>query len=227
MADENTCGTLIRAAAAGTRKSRAEFARRYLDVVKAYLAARWRGRSLASEADDGVQEVFVECFRKDGVLDKANPSRAGGFRALFYGVVRNVAMRIERRRVRLDRRRETGSFHPDEIDGDEERLSLVFDRAWARSILKEAGARMRADAAREGGAALRRVEILEARFQDNVPIREMAERFQVDASVLHHEYARARNEFHAALGAVVAEELSVAGGEAVERECRRVIELLR
>ena len=38
---ESTCWTVIRAAAAGSPADREELARRYLGVVRAYLAARW------------------------------------------------------------------------------------------------------------------------------------------------------------------------------------------
>ncbi len=40
---ESTCWTIIRAAAAVNPADREEMARRYLGVVRAYLAARWRG----------------------------------------------------------------------------------------------------------------------------------------------------------------------------------------
>ena len=60
---ESTCWTVIRAASAGSPAERAELARRYLGVVRAYLAARWRDSHLRADLDDAVQEVFVECFR--------------------------------------------------------------------------------------------------------------------------------------------------------------------
>jgi RNA polymerase sigma-70 factor (ECF subfamily) len=63
---ESTCWTVIRAAAAGSPTDRDELARRYLGVVRAYLAARWRGSALRRDVDDAVQEVFVECFRSVG-----------------------------------------------------------------------------------------------------------------------------------------------------------------
>ena len=39
---ESTCRTVIRGAAAGESSDCAELARRYLGVVRAFLAARWR-----------------------------------------------------------------------------------------------------------------------------------------------------------------------------------------
>src|SRR5215831_5732627 len=97
---ESTCWTVIRAAAAGSPADREELARRYLAVVRAYLAARWRGLNLRAELDDAVQEVFVECFRQGGALEAAGAGRVSSFRAFLYGVVRNVARRFESRPVR-------------------------------------------------------------------------------------------------------------------------------
>jgi hypothetical protein len=60
---ESTCWTVIHAPAAGSAADREELAHRYLGVVRAYLAARWRGSALWSNLDNALQEVFVECFR--------------------------------------------------------------------------------------------------------------------------------------------------------------------
>ena len=99
-APESTCWTGIRAAAAGSAGDREEVARRYLAVIRAYLAARWRGSPLRPDLDDAVQEVFVECFRQGGALEAAGAGRVPSFRAFLYGVVRNVARRFESRPVR-------------------------------------------------------------------------------------------------------------------------------
>ena len=72
----STCWTVIRGAAAGNPADRDAFARRYVRVVRAYLAARWRASPNLQDLDDAVQEVFVECFRHDGVLEQADPRRA-------------------------------------------------------------------------------------------------------------------------------------------------------
>ena len=68
-APESTCWTVIRAAAAGSAGDRDELARRYRAVIRAYLAARWRGSPLRPDLEDAVQEVFVECFRQGGALE--------------------------------------------------------------------------------------------------------------------------------------------------------------
>src|SRR5205085_10915889 len=86
-ARDSTCWTLLRDAAAGGEASRAEFAARYAPAVRAYLAARWRGSKLLRELDDTIQDVFIECLRDGGLLDRARADRPGGFRAFFYGAV--------------------------------------------------------------------------------------------------------------------------------------------
>jgi hypothetical protein len=77
---ESSCWTADRAAAAGNPADREELACRYLGVVRAYLAAPWRGADLQSDLEDAVQEVFVECFREGGALEAAANGRVPSFR---------------------------------------------------------------------------------------------------------------------------------------------------
>ncbi len=130
-AAESTCWTIIRAAAAGSPADREELARRYLGVVRAYLAARWRGLVLRDDLDDATQEVSVECFRRGGVLESAGAGRVPSFRAFLFGVIRNVARRFENQQPRF-------APLPDAIDADEESQSRLFDRTWAQAIMEEA-----------------------------------------------------------------------------------------
>ncbi|MFN0136470.1 MAG: RNA polymerase sigma factor [Phycisphaerae bacterium] len=190
-----TCWTMIRDAAAGDARQRDVLARTYGPAIGAYLHARWTDPRRAADVDDATQEVFVELFRANGALQRANAER-GGFRALLYGVVRNVALRIESRRAAqppaMDVHEHAG------IVADETRLSLAFDRAWAVATVRAAASRMRR-AAGIDVAAVRRVELLQMRFENDLPIREIAARWAVDAGQLHHEYAKARAEFREAL----------------------------
>jgi RNA polymerase sigma-70 factor (ECF subfamily) len=194
---ESTCWTVIRAAAAGSPADREELARRYLGVVGAYLSARWRGSVLRPEVDDAVQEVFVECFRHGGALEAAGAGRVPNFRAFLYGVVRNVARRFESRPARAAR-----PFT--DIAANEESLSQLFERTWAQAIMTETAQLQQRRARARGPEAVQRLELLRLRFEENLPIRTIAQRWGVPAAKLHHAYALARQEFKAALLDVVA-----------------------
>jgi RNA polymerase sigma-70 factor (ECF subfamily) len=194
---ESTCWTVIRVAAAGSPTDRDELARRYLDVVRAYLAARWRGSALREELDDAAQDVFVECFRDGGAVEAAGAGRVSSFRAFLFGVVRNVARRFESRPAR------PAAPLPD-IAADAASQSRLFDRTWAQAIMAEAARLQRQRAAETGPEAVQRVELLRLRFEENLPIRAIAERWNIDAAKLHHAYALARQEFRTALQEVVA-----------------------
>ena len=84
---------------------------------------------------------------------------------------------------------------------------------------------MSEEAARGDDGARRRVELLRRRFSDGAPIRDLAREWGVDADRLHHEYARARDEFRAALHAVVALECGGTSGD-VARQCAELVQLL-
>lgn len=194
---DSTCWTVIRAAAAGSPADREELARRYLSVVRAYLAARWRGSALQPDLDDATQDVFVECFRQGGALEAAGAGRVPNFRAFLFGVIRNVARRFESRPVRA-------ADPLPEIATDDASQSRLFDRTWARAVMAEAAQLQRMRADERGANAVQRVELLRLRFEEGLPIRAIAERWGVDPGPLHHAYALARKEFRAALLEAVA-----------------------
>jgi hypothetical protein len=196
-ASESTCWTVIRAAAAGSPADREELGRRYLGAVRAYLSARWRGSALRDYLDDATQEVFVECFRQGGAVEAAGAGRVPDFRAFLYGVIRNVARRFESPPA-------CAAGPLPEIAADDVSQSRLFDRTWAQAIMAEAARLQRQRAAESGPEAVQRVELLRLRFEENLPIRAIAELWATDAAPLHHAYALARQEFRAALLAVVA-----------------------
>jgi len=212
-----TCWTLIRAAAGGDPAARERFARVYLAVVKAYLDVRWRGAK--HDVEDAAQDVFVECFRAGGVLEKADPEKGGGFRAFLLGAVRNVARRLEARK-RLD------AQLPADLPADDTGPAEAFDRAWARSLLKEAARVQETAAAQVGPAAVRRVELLRLRFGEGLPIRDIAARWKIEAAKLHHEYATARNEFRTALRGVVAFHHPCATDGEIDWRCGELLSLI-
>jgi RNA polymerase sigma-70 factor (ECF subfamily) len=206
---------------AGDTAARDQFARRYLPVVRAYLATRWRGTPLLDRVDDAVQEAFVACLRPGGALDRLDPTRPGGFRPYLYGVVRHVALHHEAGHARELPRADVSDL--DRLPGDGPELSGVFDRAWARALMREA-AELQAQRADADGPR-RRVELLKLRFQDGLPIRDIARRWGVDPAGLHREYAKARQEFREALRAVVAFHRP-GTAEEVDRACGELVAAL-
>jgi len=223
-APQETCWTLIRAAAHGQAAEREAFTRRYLPAVRAYLAARWKYAPLRSEIDDGVQEVFMVLFKQGGALESADASVGRGFRAFLYGVTRNVALHMERSNARRAARVEPGlGSEPPAADPS---LSRVYDQAYARAIMRESSDVMTAKARVSGDAALGRVEILKLRFEQGLPIREIARLWSCDPAELHLEYAKAAREFRAALREVVGVSERCAP-DRLDRECDRLLQLLR
>jgi RNA polymerase sigma-70 factor (ECF subfamily) len=222
----STVWTVIRHAAEGVASARASFAETYLPVVRAYLAARWRGTSLIDEVDDATQEVFVDFFKEGGALTRLRADEPGGFRAFLFGVVRNAALHAETRRRRRGGRVEGGSPEVERIAGDEESASHAFDRAWAVAMVHQARRLQGERASSAGEEAVRRTEILRLRFQEGLPIRDIATAWGVDAAAVHYQYARARKEFAAALREVVAEHHPGTDAEIDER-CESLLALLR
>jgi RNA polymerase sigma factor (sigma-70 family) len=199
---ESISWTIIRSAAKGNSDDRNHFVHRYQSVIRSYLADRWRNSPCLGEVEDAVQEVFVKCFQSNGVLDRADSERPGGFRAYLFGVVRNVARRLEAGKKR-DRLAPTDEWLDlKDLPGDDS--ERAFDRAWTLGLLWEA-AQFQANSARQKGErAVKRVELLHLRFYKSLPIREIAHLWQADAVFLHHEYALARQEFKEALLEVIA-----------------------
>ncbi len=220
-----TSWSLIEAAASGSQAARTAFTDRYLPVVRAYLGARWSGTPFAGEIDDAVQEVFLDCFERGGVLERAEPGRGSGFRAFLFGVTAKAALHFETRRARERERKAGGSFHPDSIAAHGASLSRVFDQEWARAVMREAAELQSMRARERGREALRRVELLHLRFHEGLPIRDIARLWADDPARLHHEYAQARKEFLDALREVVGLH-ERCPPESLEEECSRLIELL-
>lgn len=225
---DDTCWTLIRAAASGSTREQEKFARTYEPVVRAYLGARWRGRKeLLQDLDDAVQEVFIDCLKPAGALMRVDPDRPTGFRAFLYGTVRNVALRAERRFARNRLRQEQSTNPIDACSADDESLGVAFDRSWALALVRVAGMRQRRRAADAGEAAQERVKLLHMRFHDGLPIREIARLWETDAARLHHVYATARKEFRRYLEEVVSYHHPDAAREDVSVECERLLEFVR
>ncbi len=225
MQPDETCWTLIQAAAHGAAYERDAFARRYYAPVEAYLGARWSGNRLLQERDDAVQEVFFEFFRQGGVLERTVRGAPGGFRALLYGVARNVARRVETAQARAREHPPESALNLDAVERDEATLSGAFDRAWALSLMREALELQTRRAQDAGQQAVRRIDLLRLKFEENLPVRAIAERWGAERSAVHEEYRRARGEFKQALFDVVSFHHPDDPRNA-EKECAQLLELL-
>lgn len=216
---------MIHGASGGRAEDRETFVRRYGPLVKAYLKARWRSSPQAEDLDDAYQEFFIECFRQGGALDRVQPGRGGGFRAFFYGVLRNVALRAESKRGRQREQQITTGVGLEDLEHREARIHALFERGWARSVMREAAGRQEEEARRLGDEALRRVELLRLRFHDDLPIRVIAERWGADPVRVHRDYAKARREFRQALREVM-DFYHPNAPEEAEKECSRLLGML-
>ena len=222
--DLSTCWATVQRAVAGSHADRDAMSHRYWGPVRGYLQARWRGSPLAESIEDATQEVFLELFRKQGAIDRFDVAKTSRFRAFLYGVVRHVALRFEDRR----RRSATRGFQDaqwEAVASDDERLSQMFDRLWAENLVRQAAEQMAKQAQAKGPEAVRRVELLRLRFHEEMPIRDIARRWGLDADRVHKEYAKARREFRATLQEVA----SFHGGttDDLNAEFRLLAELLR
>ena len=212
MESESTRWSIIRGAARGNAAEQEFFVLRYDPVVRAYLGARWRASPLVADLDDAAQDVMLACFQPRGVLDRADPRRS--FRGFLYGVMRNIARRVE------EKRRELADIDLDRVEADGAALSTVFDRAWAAALLQAAAA-LQAERATDDRQR-RRVELLRLRFQEDLPVRDIAALWKEDSAWVHHECATARQEYKIALREVVREH--TAGNVTdIDEECSRLL----
>lgn len=222
---DETCWSLVHRAAAGDGESRSRFGRTYLPLVRSFLAGRWRNTRFAPDVDDAAQDVFVECFRANGPLLRADAT-TGSFRGFLFGIVRNVAMRVEARGVVQapgSAAESTGTPPAAEIADAADSSSRQFDREWARALMREAGELMQHRAADDG--ARQRVALLRLRFGEALPLRDIAARWQLDVEVLRRACVRAREEFRSCLRHVVAFH-AVRTETDLDDECRRLFALL-
>jgi RNA polymerase sigma factor (sigma-70 family) len=221
-----TCWDLIRGAAAGQSEDRDEFTRRYLPSARAYFCARWEGTTLIQSVEDAVQEVFLDFFRSGGAFDRLDELAAGGFKPFFFGVVRTTALHFETRRARAHEREERWKVDSELILAREKSISTLMDRTWALALIDQAVDRHSEWARAQGSEALRRVELLRLRFQEGMPIRDIAAKWQEVPARIHKEYARARQEFRCHLTQVVAAHGPGEPGE-VERRLKELLAAFR
>ncbi len=222
----DTSWTIIEAAAEGDADARERFAALYAPALQAYFRKRWQHDPVLASVDDAVQEVFVDCFKPAGVLDRVDCTRDGGFRAFFYGVARTTARSFERAHGKNRARNLNDAFDADALaTDDDEDLTRVFDREWARSIVQESAVLYRHRAEAIGGREMLRVEILRLRFECGLPIREIAAQLDLTPKLAHKEHALARKSYQRILEEVVAAHYASDETQVAEK-CREVLRLL-
>lgn len=222
---ESTCWTLIRSAASGDPADREAFSRRYVPVVRLYVSARLRLPIEHPDVEDASQEVFIDFLKEGGALERADPSRAGGFRAFVYGISRKAAALVERRRSRQREVPASDSYALEGAEQDETSLDAVFDRAWAELVTSEARALMEVRAGRvgSGGALLR---VIRLRYDVGLKPGEIASRMHVDVNVIYRLLERGKKEFRASLVAVMAVYHPDDTESELERRCADLLSVL-
>ena len=112
------------------------------------------------------------------------------------------------------------------IDSSDASQSQVFDRAWARLVVREAYDTLIAD----GGTcpdALRRLQVLRLRYQEGLPPREIARRLAIaDVRAVYQMLSTGRTQFRRALTAVMRSYNPSASPSEIERYCRDLLGLL-
>ena len=197
--NDSTCWSVVLGAAAGETWDREAFSRIYGPVIRRYLAARWRAPVDDPEIEDATQEVFVQIFKPHGALGNLEPTRPGGFRAYLFGIVRNVALMVERSDRRRQRRVGTESaFEAEPPVADETTMSQVFDREWLEAITREAKELMtRRWKTRCSGQDHAR--LLERRYADGIAPRDIATEMGCSVETVYEALRRAKEEYRTAL----------------------------
>jgi len=224
---DSTSWELVLRTRDGDVAQRAVFVERYAPALRRWLARRWRRGGLVAQIDDAVQDVFVECFKPDGALARVERGERGTLRRYLHGVVRHVAARYERSAAGVAPQRAAAAIDADELVNPVTTLSERFDRAWAEALVREAALQLEARAEGLGEPARRRVALLRLRFQEGLPLREVAERLGVEADYAHHQFAKARREFRDAIFVVLRRRNTGATAQDLERRVAELVDLLR
>ena len=170
-------------------------------------------------------EVYLECLREGGVLERCRDEPPGGFRPFLLAVVRNIARRVEERRAGRRERQLTTEFQRDGGVDEDADPAHKFDCTWAVTIVRNARRRVEERLGQGSPAAQRRVELLRLRYQEGLPVKEIAPQIGEDSRRVHHQLEEARRDFHRALREEVAFHLP-GSAEEVEQECRLLLGLL-
>jgi RNA polymerase sigma factor (sigma-70 family) len=199
------------------------------DILERLLQRYWRpvycfvracGGSSAGAPEDLTQEFFTHML-SHGHFEKLSPER-GSFRGFLKTAVRNFvgsAGRVARNRVRLFSQAEAEAAWQGcpELRPDE-----AFDRAWSRSVLREAVALLERDmrnAGRERAFALFQSYSIDR--TDDVTYQALAQRFEMSEHDVRNRLREVRQQLREILRKLVREYL--APGDDVEAELKFIL----
>lgn len=186
-------------AAAGDVVARTEFWEHHARQVRTWLWFRWSRSSLRGCIDDAAQEVYLECCRPGGALTRFVAERAEhGFAGFLRGVVRNVAHRFEHQRARERAQRadyaDTRSAALATVERQPGDAGPDVDHEQVVAALEHLD---RDDPARGTPRSLR--TFLRLHFDEGLPVRTIARRWQEPADRVHELRRRACRRFRACL----------------------------
>jgi RNA polymerase sigma factor (sigma-70 family) len=224
---DSTAWAVIEAAASGDAAARNAFLESYEPGIRSLLRMRWLNSAHREHIDDAVQDVLLECFKHGGILEKAEQRETNNFRVFLKTVVRHVAGRYEQRQQRTRKRHRSRALEEAEHAAQQTAASRILDREWAREVLRAAAAEQARWAKDVSAAARLRVDILRLRFEDGKPVRDIAAELELEPAYVHHQFAKAKHDFHRALLRVLRSRRPGVEDEQLEDECRQLISLLR
>ena len=201
---------------------REEFCRRYDSVIRAYLATRWRLPRTHEEVTEATQEVFLQCLREGGALERVDPNRPGGMRGYLYGITSRTASQFERQQARWKRDGTGRALEGDWIEADEATLSRAFDRAWASMLAREARREHRRMAEAGSERARLRLFCLEQRVYHGRWPREIAETVKLPAARVSELLHEAMGDYRAALLSVMASHHPNESERELEKRCEEL-----
>jgi hypothetical protein len=207
---DSTCWTKLKEAVVDDKKRQA-FTILYEPVLRTFLEARWKQPSLTANILPGIQAIFEESYRQGRALEQIDSEAQGELRVFLYKIARAVASKYE-----------SEASVTEQVDEDQ--MSLVFDRAWAVCMMRQA-AKMQAERARGDDKAERRLQLLRVHFYGGVPLQTIAKLWQTEVDDLDSEYAVAEKEFESALEEVLVFHNPRTWAE-TEEESARVLALL-
>ncbi len=205
-----TSWNLVSLAGTDVDLARREFALRYEKFVRRVLAKRWLGTIFCNDFDDAIQEVFIECFKPGGVIERADSRRGNSFRTLLFQVASHVAARFERSHRRWqsqgmdeDLLNEMATTHASGYD--------VVTQEEVSDLVREALRRM---IHHHDPDVRSRGQLLDRHICQNEKIIAMAGGDSGVAERLHREHRKAKKEWKSFLVEVVQSEYRVPEHEA-------------